>query len=370
VTDLPDLARLRGDLDDIDRGLVELIARRLDTVAAVGKAKADAAAPVRDVERERAVLASVESAARQRGISGDLVRRVFREIIGHAVDRQAADLASTVPQTVTVRYPGAAHSYSHLAALKHFAGRSETATYTGGGSYAEVVTAMEQRRCDFAVLPIEDTSAGSINQVYDLLQRRDVAVVGEETWRIDLCVAATAEVPLGALTHILSDQSGLDQCAAFLGALPGVEPVRYGDADEAMRAVAERADPAYAAIGSPEAADGHGLVVLRQGVGDRDESYARFVVLAARPVDVDPRVPSKTSLVLTTRHEEGALLRCLEILAGSGHSLTKLESRPQPGRPFEYLFFVDFEGNMNDPRTQLVIDELRGATLYVKVPRS
>src|SRR5439155_22474912 len=90
-----DLERLRGELDEIDRRLVELIARRLDTVAAVGTAKAHAAAPVRDVERERAVLAAVEAAARQRGVSGDLVRRVFREIIGHAVDRQAADLTAT-----------------------------------------------------------------------------------------------------------------------------------------------------------------------------------------------------------------------------------------------------------------------------------
>ena len=139
------------------------------------------------------------------------------------------------------------------------------------------------------------------------------------------------------------------------------------DPAEAMRAIAERADPSYAAIGSPEAADAHGLVVLRRGIADREENYTRFLVLAAKPIAVDPRVPCKTSLVLSTRHEEGALLRCLEILAGSGHSMTKLESRPRPGRPFEYLFFLDFEGNVADSRTQLVVDELRSAALYVKV---
>jgi chorismate mutase/prephenate dehydratase len=364
---MTDLEKLRAELDDIDRHLVELIARRQETVAAVGEAKANASAPVRDPERERAVLEAVEAVARRNGVSGDLVRRVFRELIGHAVDRQAADLIPTSTRVVTVGFPGAEHSYSHLAAVKHVAGRGEKAGYTGHASYADVVAALESGRCDLAVLPIEDTTAGSINQVYDLLQHRDVAVVGEETWRMDHCLAAVADVPLGALTHVLTDPRGLEQCAAFLRTLPGAVAVHNADGGDAMRAVAERADPSYAAIGSPEAADAHGLAVLRTGIGGAEECYARFVVLAARPIEVDPRVPSKTSLVLTTRHEEGALLRCLEILAGSGHSLTKLESRPRPGRPFEYLFFIDFEGNVADPRTQLMLDELRSAALYVKV---
>jgi chorismate mutase/prephenate dehydratase len=363
----PELAELRAELDDIDRSLVELIARRLDTVTAVGKAKANSATPVRDVERERAVLEAVEAVARRHGVSGDLVRRVFREIIGHAVDRQSADLISTSAKAVTVGFPGAEHSYGHLAAAKHLAGRGETAGFTGYGSYADVVAALESGECDLAVLPIEDTTAGSINQVYDLLRQRDLAVVGEETWRMDHCLAAVSDVPLGALTHVLADPRGLEQCAAFLRTLPGAVTVHIADGGEAMRAVAERADASYAAIGSPEAADAHGLTVLRPGIADAEETYTRFVVLAAKPIEVDGRVPSKTSLVLTTRHEEGALLRCLEILAGSGHSLTKLESRPRPGRPFEYLFFVDFEGNVADPRTQLMLDELRSAALYVKV---
>jgi chorismate mutase/prephenate dehydratase len=365
MTGTPELATLRAELDDIDRHLVELIARRLDTVTAVGRAKADSAAPVRDVERERVVLESVESTARLHGVSGDLVRRVFREIIGHAVDQQSADLITTPASRIG--FPGAEHSYSQLAAAKHLAGRGGAAAYTGYGSFEDVLAALESGECDLAVVPIEDTTAGSINQVYDLLQHRDVAVVGEETWRMDHCLAAVGQVPLGALTHVLTDPRGLEQCAAFLRTLPGAVTVHIADGGEAMRAVAERGDPSYAAVGSPEAADAYGLTVLRPGIADADETYTRFVVLAAKAIEVDARVPSKTSLVLTTRHEEGALLRCLEILAGSGHSLTKLESRPKPGRPFEYLFFVDFEGNVADPRTQLMLDELRSAALYVKV---
>src|SRR5262245_50101575 len=130
-----ELDDLRHKLDDIDRELVELIARRLDTVTAVGAAKADTGAPVRDIQRERAVLEKVERAARERGISDDLVRRVFREIIGHALDRQAAELIPTSSSLVTVGFQGAEHGHSHLAARKHIAGRGENASFTAYNSY-------------------------------------------------------------------------------------------------------------------------------------------------------------------------------------------------------------------------------------------
>ncbi|MDP9436753.1 MAG: bifunctional chorismate mutase/prephenate dehydratase [Actinomycetota bacterium] len=360
------LARLREELDEVDRGIVDLVARRLQVVAAVGAAKAGSGTKVRDPQREREVLARVTAAARERGVSPDLVQRIFRELIGHSVDRQVAELLEGSGQPLTVAFQGVPHAYSHLAAQKHVAARGWTATFTGHPSFAEVVAALGSGAADLAVLPIENTTAGSINQVYDLLVHSDLSVVGEETWRVDHCLAAVEDVPVSTLTHVLSHPQGLEQCAAFLRAL-GATPVQVFDTAEAMRAVAERGDPAYGAIGSPQAAEAHGLVVLRRGIADQQENHTRFLVLAREPAPVAPRVPAKTSLVLVTRHEEGALLRCLEVLARNEHSMTKLESRPRPGRPFEYLFFLDFEGNVAEPRTQRVLDELRAAALGVKV---
>jgi chorismate mutase/prephenate dehydratase len=363
----PDLGALRKELDEVDRGLVDLIARRLEIVAGVGAAKAGTDTPIRDVDRERAVLDGVEAAARDRGISGDLVRRIFREIIGHAVDQQVAELSSDA-QPAVVGFQGVEHAYSHLAAQKHLAGRGwEAAAYRGYPSFAAVVAALVAGECQLAVLPVENTTAGSINQVYDLLQESPVHVVGEETWRVDHALAATTDVAVTALTRVLSHPQGLEQCAAFLRTLPAAVPVTVFDTAEAMRAVAEQDDPTWAAIGSPEAAEAHGLVVLRRGITDKAENFTRFLVLSTKPATVAPRVPSKTSLVLVTSHEEGALLKCLQVLASAEHSMTKLESRPRPGRPFEYLFFLDFEGNVAEPRTQQVIDELRRTALSVKL---
>ena len=122
-----------------------------------------------------------------------------------------------------------------------------------------------------------------------------------------------------------------------------------------------------AAIGSPEAARAHSLTIVRSDIGNQDEILMRYVALARAPLPVDLRVACKTSLILSTRHEKGALLRCLQALGDYGLSMTKLESRPRPNRPWEYMFFVDFEGNLADARVAAALDSLRAETLFLKV---
>src|SRR6185436_2373362 len=149
------------------------------------------------------------------------------------IDRQAAELTSTSQEQVTVAFHGVEHAYGHLAARKHLAGRGERATYQGCATFADVVAAVEAGRSDLAVLPIENTNAGSMNQVNDLLQHSNVAIVGEETWRVDHCLVSVADVPLGALTHVLAHPQGLEQCTGFLRSLPRVTPVHCYDSAEA-----------------------------------------------------------------------------------------------------------------------------------------
>jgi chorismate mutase/prephenate dehydratase len=362
-----DLAEIRAELDVVDRDLVALLARRFALVEAVGAAKGDTDTPIRDLDRERAVLSKVAAFASEQGVSPDLVRRVFREIIGHAVDRQVAELTATSTAPLVVAFQGVPLAYSHLAAQKHLAASNREARYQGEVTFEAVVDAVTSGAADLAVLPIENTTAGSINQVYDLLQRSPVSVIGEETWRVNHCLAAVNDVPIDSLTRVLSHPQGLEQCARFLREHPDAQPVTVFDTAEAMRLVAREGDPTWAAIGSAEAADAHGLVVLQRDLADQAQNWTRFLVLARDPVPVPARVPSKTSLILMTRHEEGALLKCLDALARTGHSMTKLESRPRPGSPFEYLFFLDFEGNVADARTQDVLAEIQREALHLKV---
>ncbi len=361
------LQELRKKLDETDADIIRLVAQRLQTVGLIGKAKAEKPDMIRDPAREQEVLARVEAVAQAHGISGPLARKLFAEIISHSVSRQTAFLSGVDGQQLTVAYQGSELTYNHLAAQKYVAELGLNAKFEGTPSIKKVVDRLESGAVDLVLLPIENTAAGSINQVYEVLREHDLHIVGEETFKVELCLVATADVPLSTIQRVLSHPLALDQCAVFVEALPQARAVPAADSTEAMRLVAEAKDPTQAAIGSPEAAAAHGLAILRRGIGNQQDVFMRYVALARTPAPVDPRIPAKTSLILSTRHEQGALLRCLQVLADYGLSLTKLESRPRPNRPWEYMFFMDFEGNIGDPKTAAALDEIRTQSLFVKV---
>ncbi|MGH3274376.1 MAG: bifunctional chorismate mutase/prephenate dehydratase, partial [Streptosporangiaceae bacterium] len=363
----PGITGLRQDLNEVDAGIVRLIAQRRDIIDAIGAVKEQGGAGIQDADRERQVLDGVAAAAADLGVSASLVRRIFTELISDSVAQQARLLSGDPGGRVRVAFQGVAHAYSDAAARKYLAGRGLDGDLTGYRTFREAAGALLAGEADLAVLPIENTTAGSINEVYALLREHELFIVGEETWKVEHCLAAIGQAPLSALTRILSHPQGLEQCAQFLQTVPHAIPTSYFDTAEAMRAVSEQADPTVAAIASVDAAHAYGLEVLAHNISDQADNFTRFVVLAPAPAPVDVRIPCKTSLILVTRHEEGALLRCLGVLAASGHSMTKLESRPRPRRPWEYLFFVDIEGNADDPRTAAALDELRAAALFIKV---
>jgi chorismate mutase/prephenate dehydratase len=360
------LPALRQRLGDLDKRIVALIAERFRVITSVGTEKIGSGAAIRDADRERRVLESVEQIARAEGAPVNLVRRIYRDLLTESVSRQVSSRAAQ-QGLLRVAVQGAEHTFAFLAAQKYLSGSELDGEMVASRTHQAAVEALKAGDVDLAVLPIENTIAGSINEVYDLLRENDLSIVGEETWNVDHCLAGVSEIPMGAIRQVLSDLDGLEQCSGLIQALPRAAPIVHLDAGEAMRLVAEAGDPTQVAIGAPEAAAAHGLVVLRRGVANQPENYTRFVVLGRHPVAVDLNAPCKTSLILVARHEQGALIRSLDVLASSGHSMTKLESRPRPGRPWEYMFFLDFEGNVADPRTAAALDDLRSTALHVKV---
>jgi chorismate mutase/prephenate dehydratase len=370
---MDDLHALRASLDRVDRELVELLRRRLETVAGIARVKAEGLPFLRDHERESELLARVETWARELGIDHFRTQEIFREVIAMSLKAQEEALLArdrverSARSAKRVAFQGEHGSYSSLAAKKYFASRSAEMEFLGKTSFAAALEAAERGEAGYAILPIENTTAGSINQTYDLLRGTDLRIVGEEVLRVRHCLLGLRGAELGQVRRILSHPQALIQCSRFLEGRPEIDQVACADTAAAARVVAEAADPSQGAIASAEAGDLLGLEVLADNIADQDENWTRFVVISGLEIELDPRIPAKTSLVFTTRHREGALAHCLNLLAEHGLNLTKLESRPVPRRPWEYLFYVDLEGPVGSERTELALAELRRECPYLRV---
>ena len=365
-----DLDSIRERLSAADTALVEALAARQRLVLEVAQVKSPGTAALRDVTREEDVLTRVGELGREVGIDPFHLTRIFREILSHSLRTQESLLApgrSSGASMIRVGYQGSEGAYSHLAGLRHFGAQPREVRYRGFEAFEVMLDALEADEIDRAVLPLENSTSGTVTPNYDLLSRMNLAIVGEEIQEVDHCLMALEEVSLSRIRRVFSHPVALSQCGRFLATLAGCEVEAFTDTAMSARRVREDGDLTQAAIASEEAAGIHGLVILKRGIADNRENFTRMAIVAKRPEPCDLRVPAKTSLIFATRHEEGALLRCLTVLAHHHLSLTKLESRPRPGMPWEYLFHADFEGNVANPDVALAVRELQSQSSFLKI---
>jgi len=364
------LADLRKSLDDIDAVIVSALGERARLSHEIAGAKADAEGQVRDVDREAALLQHRSIYGARVGLDPVFVRRIFREILDDSVRRQHDALqtdAEDAQQEIRVAYQGTEGAYGHHAACQHFGVSSRPVTLKPYPTFRKMLEAVLDGHADRGVLPIENTTAGSVYEAYDLLLRLNLSIVGEEIVDVRHCLLAVADAPLESIRAIHSHPQALAQCSEFLSSLSGCEEVPAANTALAAQQVSELGDRTHAAIASEEAAAHFGLRVLRRDIADQPVNYTRFVIVAASPVECDPRIAAKVSVVLATRHEHGALVRCLNVLADEGLNLTKLESRPRPGVPWEYVFYLDIDGHVSEPRMQAALTKLAERTLFLKI---
>ncbi len=373
LTPMDELETLRQRIDETDRRILEALAARLAHVADVGRLKARGAPFLRDLDRETRLLLRVESIARELGLDPFRATEIFREVIAMSVKVQEETLLDrkvkerALGNAHRVSFQGAAGAYSHLAARKYFGDREAAMEFLGFSTFARALAEAESGEAGYAFLPIENTTAGSINETYDLLRHTELKIVGEEILEVRHCLLGVPGAALSGITRVVSHPQALAQCTHALAALPGVLAIPFVDTAEAARHVKETADPALAAIASEEAGLRHGLSVLKRDIADQEENWTRFVVVSALALTPDPRIPTKTSLVFSAPHRHGALAHCLNFLDAHGLNLTKLESRPVPRHPWEYLFYVDFEGAETDEAATRAIASLSAECPYLKV---
>ena len=367
-----DLKKFRDGINAIDDQILDLLARRRKLVASVVELKERDDLQLRDAHREEQLLARLIANGRKLGLDAHAVTKIFHEIIDDSVRSQQLFLQrnrnpEAGQRPLHIAYQGGEGNFSSLAARKYFADRENDSSFVGYPSFAEVLEAVEEGVADYGVLPVENTSAGVINEVYDLLLRTKLHIVGEEVFQVHHCLLAIDVVPLSKIRRVLSQWQALAQCSRFLAQLENCQKEPMVDTAMAVQKVKEDQDLSQAAIASEEAARIYGLKVLERNITDQPENLTRFIVVAPKPVAVDVRIPAKTSLIIATAHEAGALLKALVVFERFGLNMTKLESRPRKGSRFQYVFYLDFEGNIAEPRVDEALVELRGATSFLKI---
>jgi chorismate mutase/prephenate dehydratase len=368
-----ELEKMRSRIDALDRGIVEAIGERERVVQELAKWKADHGQPLRDAAREEAHLARLSDLAKQHGTSAYFVRRLFSEIIDHSLRVQQQHVidqdnpARRGKRNAVVAFQGGEGAYSQIAAEQHFAAWDGEIECCGYSSFLAMLQAVDGGAADYGMLPIENTTAGSINEAYDLLAQTELSVVGEEVLRVEHCLVGLPGAELADIRRVYSLPVALAQCSIFLGGLEDCALLSFTDTAMSVKKVRDEADASQAAVASQRAANLYALKVIASNIENQRGNFTRFMVVARKPLWFDERIACKTSLIFSTRHEQGALVQCLNVLADNGLNLTKLESRPRLNSPFEYLFYVDFEGNLQSEVVKRALGDMRTHTNYLKV---
>lgn len=264
--------------------------------------------------------------------------------------------------SAVIAFQGEVGAYGEMAARAHF---GPAATLVACPTFEAVFVAVESGQAEAGLIPIENSLAGSIHQNYDLLLAHPLHIIGEQPLRVSHCLVAHPYATVGELTTVFSHPQALAQCARFLRQHPHLATQATANTAASVRAVRESGRRDHAAIASRRAAEAFGMAVLAEAIEDDPANFTRFLALARTPGQ--PGEHAKTSLVFSINHQPGALFKALSVFALRDIDLTKIESRPLVGKPWEYLFYVDILGARAEPRVQRALDHLAEYALMVRV---
>jgi len=362
-----DISELREQINETDRQIVELYGKRMETVRAIGRYKREHNLPVLDSERERSLLNKVAEQAGEENEQG--IRALYHLLIDHSRMRQEMDghpesplgqqireivaaMPEIFPEKAMIACQGVEGAYSQLACEKMI--RYPSILYCR--TFENVFGAIESDLCQYCILPIENSLAGSVNSVYDLMIRHHCYIVRSVRIKIDHTLLALPGTRMDEIREIYSHEQAIQQCSAFLSRHKEWHVNVCTNTAAAARMVAESGRRDAAAISSGHCAALYGLECLSSDIQNNSNNHTRFICISKKP-EIYPGA-DHTSLMLVLPNHPGSLYQLLSRFNALDINLIKLESRPLPGRDFEFMFYFDLEASVGSPTFSRLIEEL------------
>lgn len=369
-----DLAISRQQIDEIDSQIVELFEKRMQVANEVAKYKMETGKPVYDKEREDAKLEKLSSLSHGE-FNEQAVRELFSQImsisrkfqysvLAHADDVTEFEKVDSVmaEKEATVYYFGVPGTHTQQAMEDVFGAGVNGVSCQ---SFQGVMEAVENGDADYGVLPIENSSTGGISANYDLLLNYNNSIVGQYVMKIDQCLLALPGASLSDIRTVFSHPQGLMQSREFMNEHPEYEGVEYGSTAAAAKKVAEDSNKAQAAIASRRAAREYRLEIVADSIQQEKNNCTRFIIIGRHSYYTEKS--DKLALCIELPHKSGALYRILSHFLYNDLNMTQIESRPIPGKNWEYRFFVDVEGNLDDAAVQNALRGVKEEAVFMRV---
>lgn len=372
---MKDLKELREEIDKIDRQMVSLYQERMEIATGVAEYKIETGKKVFDKEREESKLATL-TALGDSDFNKNGIRELFEQIMSMSRKRQYQLLTAhgiyekpdfTEVEKLDYRearivFQGTEGAYSQLA-LKEYFGENTDSYHVE--TWRDAMEAIRNGEADYAVLPIENSSAGIVSENYDLMVEYDNCIVGEQIIKIDHALLGLPEAELSDITDVYSHPQALMQCGSYLESHREWE--KHSLKNTAMAAQKIKADGKKnkAAITSSLTADIYGLKILEESIQENKTNATRFIIVSGKRIFTRNAV--KISVCFEIPHESGSLYHMLSHFIYNGINMNRIESRPVQGKNWEYRFFIDFDGNLNDAAVQNALQGLKEETISLKI---
>ncbi|MDF9827251.1 chorismate mutase/prephenate dehydratase [Ereboglobus sp. PH5-10] len=349
-----DLTPFREKIDVIDRQLVELINERLALAAEIGKAKRSVGGKIYVAEREAEVLRKVTSLSKG-PIKNDALKAIYCEIMSAAI---------ALEKPLQIAYLGPESTNSHQAAIRKF---GSSVDYHAMTSFADIFTAVEKKEVDYGIIPIENSTDGSVRDAIDQFVSSELKIVAQLYMEISYCLITNE--PLDQIKKVYSKDQALAQCRLWLQRhLPNVELCDASSTARAVQIASEQ--PGAAAVANELASVRYGVPILARNIEDKANNMTRFFVIGREPSGAVGGGRDMTSLLVLLDENaalhSGTLLKMVEPLSKRGINLSKIESRPSRRKAWDYYFYIDTGGHIDDPEMREAIAEMRQYCTMVK----